>query len=395
MLRCLGVPKKVRRFVLIGSAVFFACLFKMVKETKQSTFARYASFSLALSLFMQAFVSLFSLFVLEAGYMDMPFIGTGMTNHIVSCLIFGIILALYIRRNTESAIKETEDNPDEHSSFFKAIKDILFTDDDEDIIADDDNFDMNFEYALIFGDKLIKTYEEIEETNLEKYSPLLAQSYYHMAKLCSTNKAYYDDAGLYYMKALVIYERLYKQNPDKYGISLSLSYNAAGNFFVNVEEYERGEELLLEAIKLNDKISDISDSIEKMRILEFYHDAGYCYERQENYGIATKYYLIETEKMREFAEENPEEFMYELADNYMDFGHFYIRQKKYNKAQEYYQAAIDVYLKMNAMDLPAVVHYELKDCYKIAARCAIKQFDLSKAHQLYTLARKVPKPYNQ
>ncbi len=375
-------------------AVFFACLFKMVKDTKQSTFARYTSFALALSLVLQAAVSLLSLFVLECGYIDMPFISTGYTNHIVSCLIFGIILALYLRRNTESEIEKSKDTPEEHFSFCKAIKDILFDDDDEDIFSAD-TLDLNFEYALLFGSKLVNLYEEIEETDLEKYSPQLARSYYHLAKLCATNKDYYDEAGLYYMKSLVIYERLYTQEPDRYGILLALCYNNAGNFFVRAEEYERAEELLLEAIKLNDKLTDFTDPASKRNTLNFYHDAGYCYEMQENYGIAAKYYLTETEKLREFAEEDPDNFMYELADNYIFLGNFCQGQKKYNKAQEYYQAATDIYLKMIDMDLPAVVHYELKDCYKIAARCAVKQFDLPKAHQLYTLARKVEKPYDK
>lgn len=107
--------------VLLVYAGFFVCLFKMVAKTTQSSFAKYTSLFLSLSLAVQAVYSLLGVFLLDRASLNLPFM-SGHTVDIISCFSFGIILMLYVKRGELSAIQEIKvDNTQEKMSLAKKL----------------------------------------------------------------------------------------------------------------------------------------------------------------------------------------------------------------------------------------------------------------------------------
>ena len=108
--------------VLIIYIAFFICLFKMVSKTRQSSFARYTSMFLTLSLVSQAVYSLLGVFLLDGASLNLPFM-SGHTVNMMSYLSFGIILMLYVKRDQPSKIQELEVNetPDRLSIIKKMV----------------------------------------------------------------------------------------------------------------------------------------------------------------------------------------------------------------------------------------------------------------------------------
>ena len=92
-------------------ALFFAALFKLLREIRQSKFAQYLSSMFAFNLLGQAVFALVGLFILEWAFTDMPFCYTTYTTQIVSSLTFGMIISLYSRRNKKTEVWELSRTP--------------------------------------------------------------------------------------------------------------------------------------------------------------------------------------------------------------------------------------------------------------------------------------------
>lgn len=107
---------------------FFICLFKMVSKTRQSSFARYTSLFLSLSLVAQTIYSLLGVFLLAGASLNLPFM-SGHTVNMMSYLSFGIILMLYIKRDQPSTIQELEvDETQNKPSFIKRFISVVTAD---------------------------------------------------------------------------------------------------------------------------------------------------------------------------------------------------------------------------------------------------------------------------
>lgn len=102
---------------LLVYAGFFICLFKMVSKTRQSSFARYTSLFLSLSLAAQTIYSLLGIFLLDGASLNLPFM-SGHTVNMMSYLSFGIILTLYIKRDQPSTIQELEADESQDETLF-------------------------------------------------------------------------------------------------------------------------------------------------------------------------------------------------------------------------------------------------------------------------------------
>lgn len=85
---------------------FFVILFKMVKKTNQSSFAKNLSLFAAIALVSHAAVSLFALFLGSSPMFNMPFMESSYSINIVEYILYGMIISLNIKRNKPSIINE-------------------------------------------------------------------------------------------------------------------------------------------------------------------------------------------------------------------------------------------------------------------------------------------------
>lgn len=113
-------------------ALFFFCLFKMVKATRQSTFARYTSLFLSLSLLLHAIVSLIGIFFMYSAQTNMPFIAHSYSINVLDYTAFGIVFTLYLRRNCESELIEKNETPKKtENSFLIEVKNFISGEDNK------------------------------------------------------------------------------------------------------------------------------------------------------------------------------------------------------------------------------------------------------------------------
>ena len=85
-------------FVLI-CVLFTVCVMAMAIKTKQSTFARFTSLSLALSVLFCNAIYFCSIFFLVGDRSFIPFFSTGLSISIASAFMLGNIISLYLKRN--------------------------------------------------------------------------------------------------------------------------------------------------------------------------------------------------------------------------------------------------------------------------------------------------------
>lgn len=85
-------------FVLI-CVLFTVCVMAMAIKTKQSTFARFTSLSLALSVLFCNAIYFCSIFFLVGDRSFIPFFSTGLSISTASAFMLGNIISLYLKRN--------------------------------------------------------------------------------------------------------------------------------------------------------------------------------------------------------------------------------------------------------------------------------------------------------
>lgn len=85
-------------FVLI-CVLFTVCVMAMAVKTKQSTFARFTSLSLAISVLFCNAIYFCSIFFLVGDRSFIPFFSTGLSISIASAFMLGNIISLYLKRN--------------------------------------------------------------------------------------------------------------------------------------------------------------------------------------------------------------------------------------------------------------------------------------------------------
>lgn len=91
-------------FVLI-CVLFTVCVMAMAIKTKQSTFARFTSLSLALSVLFCNAIYFCSIFFLVGDRSFIPFFSTGLSISIASAFMLGNIISLYLKRNQKKPKK--------------------------------------------------------------------------------------------------------------------------------------------------------------------------------------------------------------------------------------------------------------------------------------------------
>ncbi len=185
--------------------------------------------------------------------------------------------------------------------------------------------------AEVYYQKAIEIYEKLVKENPERFEPDLAMSYNNAG-------VFYDDHGNpkkaeeYYLKAIEIRERLAKDNPDRFESALATSYNNAGVFYKTQGNPQKAEEYYLKAIEIRERLAKHNPERFEPDLAMIYNNAGNFYKNQGNLQNAEEYYLKAIEIRERLAKENPGRFEPDLAVSYFNFGLFTKDDKWFEKA---------------------------------------------------------------
>lgn len=144
--------------------IFFICLFKMTKATRQSSFAHYLSLMMTCYLAVQAIYSAIGLTLLDASALEFPFMMNTQTLTVTNFIAFATVLSLYVHRHEKSEIVElpyddsakAEENGLKSRFFGLLSYDDENDEDEEDVIITIDDFDgksEHFKYVSVVNHK--------------------------------------------------------------------------------------------------------------------------------------------------------------------------------------------------------------------------------------------------
>lgn len=144
--------------------IFFICLFKMTKATRQSSFAHYLSLMMTCYLAVQAIYSAIGLTLLDSSALEFPFMMNTQTLTVTNFIAFATVLSLYVHRHEKSEIVELpyDDSAKAEENGLKSRFFGLLSDDDEDdedeedVIITIDDFDgksEHFKYVSVVNHK--------------------------------------------------------------------------------------------------------------------------------------------------------------------------------------------------------------------------------------------------
>lgn len=218
-----------------------------------------------------------------------------------------------------------------------------------------EDFEIWYDYASFLNDqnKTQKAYEtmrkleyfyqnpniSVDECNKAKLFSLLGIISYHLNRNRITEE--------YYQKAIELYEKLAKNNPELFEQDLAVNYNNAGVFYKDQGWPEKAEEYCQKAIEIRERLAQADPERFGPKLAGSYNNAGVFYSYQGQLEKAEEYYQKAIELQERLAQTNPEQFVPNLARSYNNAGIVYINQGRPEKANEYCQKVINIYDKLS------------------------------------------------
>lgn len=199
---------------------------------------------------------------------------------------------------------------------------------------------------------------ELEETNEEQHSEILANAYKGISAVYSTIGRLAESIDFGH-KALSLFEGL--GNSSQVGQTL----NELGRAYVKLEEYDKGLEFYDRSLKIKEALGD------KQGMAVTLQNIGIVHSRQKNYGLALENY----DKSREIKQSlGIERGMAALSIN---IGLIHKRLGEYSKAEEYYLDGVRRAEQTGSTTYRGIALSNLSSLYLSWAK-----FDLARAYGL-------------
>jgi tetratricopeptide (TPR) repeat protein len=177
------------------------------------------------------------------------------------------------------------------------------------------------------AEKAQQVYENILEqtTDESEKAPI-----YHQLGLAMKNQGEYEEALIFFEKALEIdKETLPSNHPD-----LAMSYDAIGNAHTDMNDYWTALSFYEEALEIRQQ----SLSTDHLDLASSYNNIGNVYNNVEEYSKALSYYM----KDLAISEKSLPRYHPDLAASYNNIGSVYDGMGEYSKALEHYECAVNI-----------------------------------------------------
>ena len=198
----------------------------------------------------------------------------------------------------------------------------------------------------------------------------------------------------YYLKAITIYEKLARENPDRFEPDLAQCYNNAGVFYSAQGQPTKAEDYYFKAIAVREKLARENPDRFESDLADSYNNAGAFYAYQGQADKAEDYYLKAIAIQEKLARENPDRFQSGLATSYNNAGLFYADQGQSTKAEEYYLKAIAIREKLarenpDRFEPDLAVSYFSFAIFKNDTSYLLKSLELAKEYPDHPICKKI------
>ena len=195
----------------------------------------------------------------------------------------------------------------------------------------------DYENAIIKAEWLQKFYELEEDVSDDRKSKL----YNLLGNLYGTKK-YYSKAKEEYKKAIMIWERLAKQNYVVYARLMAVGYNNLGTIYGRENQFIDAKEVLEKAIEIRKKLFRENPSVYAGDLAESYNNIGLLYAKTDHYTEAEDAYKKAIELREQLAKVYFSDYAEVLAGSYNNAGDLYAKTDHYTEAEDAYKKAIEL-----------------------------------------------------
>lgn len=196
--------------------------------------------------------------------------------------------------------------------------------------------------------KANQLYKDLYDNNPDFYRYMYAVSFNSLGNL----QMFIDGTKCndYYFKALPLFEELYLQNIQAFGIELSRVYMNIGNGYGFTNEFDKTEEYYRKSLDIKEKLYEKYPDAFRFDVASSYCNMAdmYCYT--EKYEQAELYCMKSKPLFETLYEQEPEAFGQAYAIAFNTIAILYVKLKKYSVALEYINKALEAFPEGDIMN---------------------------------------------
>ncbi|MEM6963320.1 MAG: tetratricopeptide repeat protein [Bacteroidota bacterium] len=196
----------------------------------------------------------------------------------------------------------------------------------------------------------------------------------------------YDKAETAYLNALKIRERLVKNNSERFELDLAITHNNLGVLYSVLNQYAKAEAAYLNALKIRERLAKNNPERSETNAADIQNNLGIFYQSSKQYAKAEAAYLNALKIREILAKDNPNRFEPDLAATQNNLGIFYKDLNQYKKAEAAHLNALKIRERL-AKDNPnrfepdlAITYNNLGEYYRV-----LSQYDKAEAAYLNAL----------
>ncbi|MDH5560550.1 MAG: tetratricopeptide repeat protein [Deltaproteobacteria bacterium] len=170
------------------------------------------------------------------------------------------------------------------------------------------------------------------------------------------------------LKAFELYEKLSKNQPEKYEPDLAMSYNNLGNCYAGLGRYQEALEASIKAYELYEKLAETQPEAYEPDLAMSLINLGNCYSNLGQYDKALEANSEAVERYKKLAETQPDAFEFNLAKSYNNLRNSYAGLGQHEKALEAISEAVNLFEKL-AKTQPEAIMPDLAMSYNNLGIC--------------------------
>lgn len=231
------------------------------------------------------------------------------------------------------------------SALLKSIADELNDLDNAAEYASFCQLNKNYDEAEIYYKKALTFVPFYMDDYPSPYDIVLVPLLYNFAKLYSdTHRPAESEA--YYLGALVILRRLAKDNPKAYEPNLVMALNQMANLCSNAQRFNESELYYLEALEIQKRLAKDNPHVNEPLLATILYNLALQYYKTQCLSKSESYMMDCLEIQRRLAKEKPEAYEPDLTYTLYFMGMSYSEQKQYLKAIPYCEESLPIFRKL-------------------------------------------------
>ncbi len=231
------------------------------------------------------------------------------------------------------------------SALLKSIADELNDLDNAAEYASFCQLNKNYDEAEIYYKKALTFVPFYMDDYPSPYDIVLVPLLYNFAKLYSdTHRPAESEA--YYLGALVILRRLAKDNPKAYEPNLVMALNQMANLCSNAQRFNESELYYLEALEIQRRLAKDDPYANEPLMATILYNLALQYYKTQRFSKSESYMMDCLEIQRRLAKENPDAYEPDLTYSLYFMGMSLSEQKQHLKAIPYCEESLPIFRKL-------------------------------------------------